>query len=282
MSNTIVIYHGGCPDGFGAAWSFWNKYKNSIEYYPASHGELPPDVSGKDVFIVDFSYKREVLLQMKESANSIVLIDHHASAERESGDLDFCNFDMNHSGAYLAWDYLFGSENIPPLISYIEDRDLWRWKLPNSNCILSAIDSYPKEFAKWSELNSMLSLDHTSEDTNWGFKTLKAEGEAILRYKKNLLGSLLDNKFRANILGYDVPMVNAPFFQSELASELCEGESFAAAYYFNGSSYRVSLRSKEEGEDVSKVACEFGGGGHKCAAAFNINCINNFLKNNGE
>ena len=77
-------------------------------------------------------------------------------------------------------------------------------------------------------------------------------------------------------------MINAPFFQSELASILSEGESFAAAYYFNGDSYRVSLRSREEGEDVSEIAIKFGGGGHKCAAAFNIDSIESFVLKDGD
>jgi oligoribonuclease NrnB/cAMP/cGMP phosphodiesterase (DHH superfamily) len=281
-NNIMVIYHANCPDGFGAAWSFWNRYGNSIEYYAANHGADPPDVSGKDVFIVDFSYKRDILIKMNDSAKSLVLIDHHLSAEKDVGDLDFCNFDMNHSGAYLAWSYLFGDESIPPIVSYVEDRDLWKWELPNSNFILSAIDSYPKEFSTWSGLNDMLSLDHTSENASWGFEKLKAEGEAILRYKQNLIDSLIKNSFRCNILGFDVPVVNAPFFQSELASMLSDGESFAAAYYFNGYIYRVSLRSEDDGEDVSEIASKFGGGGHRCAAAFNIDSIEDFILNNGE
>ena len=281
-NNILVIYHGDCPDGFGSAWSFWKKYGNSIGYYSANHGENPPDVSGKDVFIVDFSYKRDCLIKMSKESSSLVLIDHHVSAEKDLGDLDFCNFDMNHSGAYLSWKHLFGDDNVPPLISYIEDRDLWKWELPNSESILSAIDSYPKDFAVWDELNDMLHLDHTSENASWGFEKLKAEGCAILRYKQNLLNSLVKNKFEGKILDFNIPMINAPFFQSELASMLSEGESFAAAYYFNGESYRVSLRSKEDGEDVSEIAIKFGGGGHKCAAAFNIDSIKGFVLKNGE
>ena len=280
--RTIVIYHAGCPDGFGSAWSFWKKYGNGIEYFPASHGEEPPDVSGKDVFIVDFSYKRESLIKMNDQSNSLVLLDHHVSAEKDVGDLDFCNFDMNHSGAYLSWQYLFGSDNIPPLISYIEDRDLWKWELPNSESILSAIDSYPRDFKVWDDLNDMLCLDHTSENASWGFEKLKAEGCAILRYKQNLLDSLVKNRFDAKILDFNIPMINAPFFQSELASILSEGESFAAAYYFNGDSYRVSLRSRDDGEDVSEIATKFGGGGHRCAAAFNIDSIDSFVLKDGE
>lgn len=272
-NNIMVIYHGNCPDGFGSAWSFWKKYGNSIEYFPANHGEPPPDVAGKNVYIVDFSYPRDILLKLHGLAESVCLIDHHLSAENDIGDLDFCHFDMNHSGAYLSWVHLFGDKNVAPIISYVEDRDLWKWELPNSKCILSAIDSYEKKFEVWDRLNDMLSLDHTSSNVSWGFDKLKSEGEAILRYKDNLIELILKNSFRANVSGFDIPIVNAPFFQSEIASILAEGESFAAAYYFNGEAYRVSLRSKEDGEDVSAIATSFGGGGHKMAAAFSVESI---------
>ena len=63
---------------------------------------------------------------------------------------------------------------------------------------------------------------------------------------------------------------------------MSEGQSFAAAYYFNGDSYRVSLRSRDDGEDVSEIATKFGGGGHRCAAAFNIDSIDSFVLKDGE
>jgi oligoribonuclease NrnB/cAMP/cGMP phosphodiesterase (DHH superfamily) len=276
--DTVVLYHANCPDGFGSAWSFWKKYGNSIEYIPVNHGEPPPDVSGKDLFIVDFSYPRDILLKLKESVKSIIVIDHHLSAQKDLGDLDFCHFDMEHSGSYLAWVHLFGEESVAPLVRYVEDRDLWKWELPNSECILSAVDSYPKDFKVWDRLNDMLSLDHTAPDVSWGFNKLKAEGEAILRYKDNLIESLLENSYRMNIAGFDVPIVNAPFFQSELASKLSEDESFAAAYYYNGEGYRISLRSSDDGEDVSTIATELGGGGHKQAAAFSVKSIDEFVQ----
>ena len=110
------------------------------------------------------------------------------------------------------------------------------------------------------------------------FEKLKAEGEAILRYKDNLIEPISLNSHRGVVDGFDVPFVNAPFFQSELANMLSENESFAVAYYFNGEKYRVSLRSREEGEDVSSIATKFGGGGHKRAAAFSVDSIDAFIK----
>ena len=65
----------------------------------------------RTVFIVDFSYPRTILEEMEESAESLVVIDHHKTAEEDLRGLDYCHFDMTHSGAYLAWEYLFGVDN---------------------------------------------------------------------------------------------------------------------------------------------------------------------------
>jgi len=266
MSDKImVLYHSNCPDGFGAAWAFRRKFGSSAEYIPVTHGEEPPCVKDRDVFIVDFSYDRTIMLEMEKEANSLVVLDHHKSAQEHSGDLEFCHFDMEHSGAYLAWTYLFPDDNVPLLIQYIEDRDLWKWNLSFTEEVLSAVDSFEKTFDNWDMLHSYLDA---AESIRW--KKVKNMGEGILQYKRNLIKSLLNNSYRTSILGEKVPIVNAPFFQSEMASELATGESYAAAYYYDGESYMFSLRSKEDGDDVSVIAAKFGGGGHKNASGFRV------------
>jgi oligoribonuclease NrnB/cAMP/cGMP phosphodiesterase (DHH superfamily) len=266
--KTILLYHAGCPDGFGAAWSFWRKYGDTIEYIPVSHGTEPPNVEGCDVFMADFCYKRPVMLQMKDDANSLVVLDHHKSSQEECGDLEFCSFDMDHSGAFLAWDYLFSGDNVPLLIRYVEDRDLWKWNLGSTEEILSAVDSFERTFENWDMLHSYLDAE---DSVRW--KRVKTMGEGILQYKKNLIKSLMRNAYQTNIMGKTVPIINIPFFQSEVAAELAMTADYAAAYYFDGEAYKFSLRSKEGGDDVSLIAAKFGGGGHKNASGFLIKSL---------
>jgi uncharacterized protein len=264
--KTVVLYHANCPDGFGAAWSFYKKYGLNAEYIPVSHGAPPPPIDGRDVFIVDFSYSRAIMVEMHRRANSMVVLDHHKSAEKECSDLSFCHFDMNHSGAYLAWQHLFGDKSEAPLlIRYVEDRDLWKWKLPKTEEVLSVVDSFDRTFENWDSLN--LKLDQVDSDT---WKGLVSVGSGILAYKNSLIKQLLKNSHNINILGESIPAINAPFFQSELASELAMNTSYAAAYYYDGSGYKFSLRSRESGRDVSIIASKFGGGGHAAASGFSV------------
>lgn len=275
MSKVMVLYHAGCPDGFGSAWSFYKKYGDKAEYVPVRHGEQPPDVTGRTVFIVDFSYSRPILEEMYEVADSLVVLDHHKTAQDSLEGLDYCHFDMSHSGAYLAWSYLFGEDNVPLLIQYIEDRDLWKWNLKSAEEILSAIDSYPKSFQTWDQLDTQ--LDRLGSET---WFSLYLEGSAILRYKNCLIQSIKAKEHKVRICGEEIRAVNAPFFQSEIANQLAEGKPYAAAYYFNGERYIFSLRSKETGKDVSEIAKRFGGGGHKRASGFSVATISELDNNN--
>ena len=79
-TRPLVIYHGNCADGFSAAWCFWDAYKDGYEYYPGEYQKAPPDVTGRVVYLVDFSYKSFVIEQMLETAQCIIVIDHHKSA----------------------------------------------------------------------------------------------------------------------------------------------------------------------------------------------------------
>lgn len=260
----LVIYHSGCPDGFGAAWSFFQKYGGDAEYYPAKHGGGRPCVKGREVFIVDFSYPLPTIEEMHEESSSLVIIDHHKTAQEALGHLDYAYFDMNHSGAYLAWAFLFGENDVPLLIRHIEDRDLWAWKMPNSKEVLSYLDSFDKDFSVWNFINEKLQDDS-------GYREAVSEGSAILRYKEQLIQILLSKTFRVEIDGVNIPVVNAPILQSDVAARLSIGERYSMAYSYNGDVYTFSLRSSEDGDDVSLWANKIGGGGgHKRASGFFI------------
>ncbi|MGY8872171.1 MAG: phosphohydrolase, partial [Pseudomonadales bacterium] len=175
MSKTICIYHKNCAEGFGAAWVVRKHFgENKVEFIPANYQDTPPDVTGRIVYIVDFSYKRPELLAMAAQAKKIIILDHHASAEKELIELPdnvTAYFDMQRSGAMMTWDHLIGTE-APPLIRYIQDRDLWRFDYNVTKEVMAAVFSYPYEFKVWDGL-----MKH--ENIN----NLVAEGRAIQRHQ---------------------------------------------------------------------------------------------------
>src|ERR1700755_107865 len=134
----LIVYHGHCPDGFTAAWAAHRALKKpdlEPELYVGEYGAEPPyDLArNRDVYVVDFSYKRPQLEQLRAAARNLLVLDHHKTAQADLEGLDYCVFDMNRSGAGITWDYFFGDFSPRALIvDYVEDRDLWRFKLPHS------------------------------------------------------------------------------------------------------------------------------------------------------
>lgn len=109
MKN-IVLYHGNCFDGIASAWAAWKKFGDNAKYVPVTYpnDKLPVlllDTDIEAVYIVDFSFKRDLLLALKERVNKLVVLDHHKTAEADLKRLDFCIFDMEKSGARLTWEY---------------------------------------------------------------------------------------------------------------------------------------------------------------------------------
>ena len=256
---TFVLYHAGCPDGFGSAWAAWQVFGDSARYMPVRYGEPPPAELGPndDVFIVDFSFKRDVLLSLKDKVKTLVVLDHHKTAESDLEGMDWCVFDQSHSGAVITWNYFHSGIKPPTILLHIEDRDLWKWQLRDSKEISAALYAYDFDFKLWSEFSSDLGR-------------LVKEGITILRLQRKLVAQAASSAVLGSVGGYEVPMVCASQNVSEIGEYLCDnhpGRPFAAVYRDHGNQRRWSLRSRY-GFDVSKVAETFGGGGHAAAAGF--------------
>ena len=92
-----------------------------------------------------------------------------------------------------------------------------------------------------------------------------------MRDRDKLIDSLVSGWAieRINIAGYDVPCLNCPrWLASETLHILAENEPFAVSYFDSKDERTFELRSSENGIDVSEIAKQFGGGGHKHAAGF--------------
>jgi len=128
----LVLYHAGCTDGFTAAWAAWEVLGDKAEYIHVQYGSDPPDVEGRKVAIVDFSYPREQLQEMASKAEALVVLDHHKTAEAQLHGLDYARFDMDKSGAVLSWEFFHPGKTVPPGVLYVQDRDLWQWEMADS------------------------------------------------------------------------------------------------------------------------------------------------------
>jgi oligoribonuclease NrnB/cAMP/cGMP phosphodiesterase (DHH superfamily) len=278
QATVAVLYHANCMDGVGSAWAaranFYGEPDGAVEYIPVQYGQEPPPLDDPErfpnlssVYILDFSYPRDVLLRWRDRFETILVLDHHKSAEEDLRGLDFASFDMDKSGAVMAWEEFHPGVPVPTILRYIQDRDLWRWGLPSS-----------KEVSAYLKLNvrSFWDLDMIHEQfvASRGMPPTEMiqVGRTVLRVQEMMVEEICHKRFLIEVGGYEIPTVNSPILQSEIGEKLCRDNPdrpFSAVYSGNNQRAVWSLRSKGE-FDVSKVAREYGGGGHRNAAGFTI------------
>lgn len=256
----LILYHGNCWDGLTSAWVAL-AHSPKAEALAVQYGKEPPDVTGKRVLIVDFSYPLDVLMEMWSKAEDLLVLDHHKSAEEALSQLRFAHFDMNKSGAGMAWDHLFGGDR-PLLVNYVEDRDLWRFKLDSSRAHHAFMTSYPmtlEAIAEIAQVNTMVRIER---------------GQAVLKFLEQHCIRVASKARRITFLEQEFWICNTPVeLASEVGELLYEREPTLPAICWSWGStkgdYYCSLRSRQEdGIDVSLIAKEMGGGGHKNAAGF--------------
>lgn len=275
----FVLYHANCADGFGAAWAAWMHYKDLATYLPVSYGEPVPEgiPDGARVFIVDFSFPREVLLGLNDRC-AVTVIDHHKTAEEALRGLDFARFDLTKSGAVLTWEY-FHKEPVPEMLLYVQDRDLWQWKMGFSKELNACLwRGATRDFQTWRVIHQ---LWHAGADSS--VKDLYAGGKAICLADALTIEVLVRKPAWVRVLGWMVPAVNSPVLQSEIGHELLQRHAaapFALVWWVESDGrhgFSARARGGEDGFDVSVLAKEFGGGGHRAAAGFKRDSMFEFV-----
>jgi len=261
MANPLVIYHGKCLDGMTAAWAV-RRALGDGDYMPADYGVVPPDVTGREVVIVDFSYRREVMEEMAVKAKSLLVLDHHKSAQADLVGLTYAIFDMERSGAGLAWDWFHPGRSRPALVEMVEDGDLWRHALPDTREFQLRLTMEPMDFSAW---------DRVANLSEQELQTYIKEGGLLKRSFDKDVGNLLADRYAVTLSGEVGLAVNAPgMFTSELGNDLAQlSGTFGMVWRQVGENIKVSLRSCGD-YDVAVLAGKFGGGGHRNAAAFTL------------
>jgi len=269
----VCFFHAGCPDGFGAAWSVWRAWGDGAEYRPIGHDE-PLEASayeGAEVVFVDIFTHTKTLRALGDHAAHVLVLDHHVtSRDRFHADAQLeyelraaghdVHFDLSHSGAVLAWQH-FHDGDVPTLLEYVEDQDLWNWKLPDSEAVNAAIGSYPRTFESWDAMAAR------------PISSLAEEGRPRVRQARIDVARAVKKAHPLTVAGRRVEAVNATAHRSAIGHALSDralyGEPWGCVYRVSGSRVDATLYSIGE-LDVSTVAVALGGGGHRNAAGFSV------------
>ena len=257
-----IYYHKNCSDGFGAAWAAHKYFGNSAKYIPVSHDHDFVFERDSINYFLDFSPKEKYISELEEKSKKLFIIDHHISSYDYLKEKPYYFFNVKNSGCVLAWKHFFPKQEVPVILKYIEDRDLWSNSLYKTNEVFLYINLYSHNYLEWDKCND--NLTNRLEDC------IK-DGENLYKYRDELVSAVSKNCHNLKIGGIKVKCINSPLFQSYMLSKMYNGEKFMAAYYFDGEKYIFSLRSsKDSNLNVSDIAKIYDGGGHKNASGFSI------------
>jgi len=264
MKSIVVLYHSNCLDGFSSAWVAWKKFGDKASYIPTEPQTLPKvKIKNKEIYIVDLGFSKKDIKKLIKDKNFVTIIDHHLSARDDIKTASQWYFDLNHSASVLTWQYFYPNKKLPKLLKYVEDIDLWLFKLPYTEEILASIQFLDQNFKNWEKLVKDF------EDRK-RIKKYIAEGKIILSYQNKVVDIIVSRANLVYLAGNRVLAVNSSILNSEIGNVLARKKPpFSIVWYQSKDKIRVSLRSRGR-FDVSKIAKKFGGGGHQKAAGFSI------------
>lgn len=287
----VVIYHDPCNDGFGSAYVVYRymlKTKNSreITWMPSGYGGSAlklKKLAEKNVLICDFSYPADIMSKIYEVSKSVLIIDHHATAKKNLERFpDECKiFDMNHSGAALTWKYFFQDEPLPLMIQYIEDRDLWRKKMPMTEEFSAWINTVPREFDRYHEICTTPELLNTGIEC--GVRFLELDRYNTLQIAESAVPKFISLRSKDSEELFICAHVNSNLLKSDVGNAIinhlpfCD---FSAVYETKDSTTATtfSLRSSDLHADVGQISSKYlGGGGHRNASGASIPAITNCI-----
>lgn len=272
----VCVYHGDCFDGAGAAWAVREKHQRAAwpmpVFVPGKYGTpIDADLTyGKHVLLVDFSVKLDAAIELLEGVASLTIIDHHKSAFEELYKLKHPRFalryDNRRSGAVLAWFAYLGLTDPPPVLAYIEDRDLWTWRLEHTHEISARLSLAPPTIE---EIDALA--------LGWDRARFIREGALLETLRESIAEEIAQSATEVRMKIHDGVSISAPIawaprsFVSRVGNILAERHEAKLAIVISHTSVSqvtVSLRSVEGGPDVATLAVARGGGGHARAAGF--------------
>jgi oligoribonuclease NrnB/cAMP/cGMP phosphodiesterase (DHH superfamily) len=308
----IIIYHKSCPDGIASAWIVKQYNPNAIIISSDAGSEpiLNTNLKNKRIIFVDVCPNNlYYLIKLSKETEYIMVIDHHISLQKQLNNIKLPNniniiFDIKNCACILTWEYFTNNktnilphntlliDNIPWFLKYIEDRDLWKLEMPNSQEVsLGLLEG------NYITIEGLTRLYHTEYDMIYNKILEQGKIEIIIKEK------LINNQIKYNSIPCKFKVLNKEyliwFFESNdnLRSDVGNKLLFTKItknninkfpdfvvswrYSFINDQFWFSLRSHNESVNVANIAQIFKGGGHRNAAGFilhsNIKIQNFFI-----
>lgn len=287
----IVFYHDRCSDGRVAAalvrgWILTKTPQATVELVPCSYGTptaLPVDAQnclGLEIWVVDFSFPLREMAQLLSAGRKLHFYDHHRgsvqlheqlSAMARIDDRLIYNghvSDNEACGAMLVWQDLYGEEAVTPtFIELVDDRDRWAKRFAETDAFAAGLRVLDIDF---DVLHEMILEDQTDQILAVGSKVVEFERSQFERLHAASRSIKIDPLYS----DLEIPLARCPKrmssdFLAWVQTEVSTGSPYVASYYERPDGrFEVSLRTQRDDLDLSALAKQYGGGGHRKAAGF--------------
>ncbi len=269
----VCLYHADA-DGRCSAAIVRRALGPAVEMFEMQYGNPVPwgavEKAGTTV-IVDFSLSLEEMRRV-QAASKLVWVDHHKTAlEALSGPLqDVPGLRaLDEAGCVLTWRTFFPGQPVPEAVTYIGDRDIWRFAHAETAPFGEGLyqeDNHPANDALWGPL-----LAERGDRAR--VEALIARGRVLRAARlKGIERQVARSGFEVTFEGHRTLAINARG-SGDLGQYIRE-QGFELAYCYSEASQNgrlvtfVTLYSDRV--DVSEIARRYGGGGHPGAAGFSF------------
>jgi len=269
--NKYVLYHRD-TDGAFAAVVAYAVLGDTAEYISVQYNEPFPDIyldSDTELYILDFSYSRELLDDIYSKVNKLVVLDHHKTAESELKNTPYAIFDMDKCGSTLAWEYFIPDSPMPKIYELVEDRDLFKYEMDETDLVVEGLRLY--------DLTDIPKLYSLLENPYQFLNKVIDDGEVLLKVRQNKISKIVNstNLIFTEFKGKSAVILNNIDLISDISKEMFDvypGTDIVIGWSNIGTKIIFSLRSNKlkRNVDVSKICSKYGGGGHRNAAGFNL------------
>ena len=258
------FYHND-NDGLVSAAIVAQKYPHG-KYIPINYNvSFPIEIieEAEIVYIVDFSIEPETMEQLLKITPNVFWIDHHKTAIEKLKDFENIKGIRNvyNAGCVLTWWHINPGVEVPKIVKFVEDRDLWAWKYGNStrdaNFNLQALNLKPTD-SMWIELFK-------------NYENVLELGANINNFIESQYDQLAPNIGTINWECYDWQILNSSLFGSE--GFRAEENYYLIRYYYNHPTRKWVISLYSDKIDVSIIAKKYGGGGHTGAAGFTCDSL---------
>jgi len=286
--RNIHVFHHSDPDGYVSAGvvKFYNRDAKNTNIYMHAVNYTEHDQQLKlieesnlktndTIYILDFSFDRDVMEKLASEHEDCVWIDHHVTAINKMDGVNIKGVrKVGEAGCLLTWKYFYPEQQAPLFIVLVHMFDVWqnhnkeRWE----NIIrpfIYGLDSMIWDYEDSDNVWDMLFMNSTDTQI---IQNIIKDGKVIQKYiQKQNKHTTNKCAFVTLFEGGRAIVANTEKTGSDMFDSVYNPEEhdFMMSFSLTKSGYwAVSLYSTKAEFHVGSIAKKYGGGGHAGAAGF--------------